>query len=63
MLGTDLRIDKQQLPLDIRLCSHLEKLSRQCPCPCAFTANHRYASRFGICVNMASYREGDGCHY
>jgi len=37
---TDLRIDSSCIPLDLRLCSHLATLSRICPCPCAFTAQH-----------------------
>lgn len=36
----DLRIDSSRLPLDLRLCSHLATLSKLCPCPCAFTAQH-----------------------
>ena len=36
----DLRIDSSSIPLDLRLCSHLATLSRLCPCPCAFTAQH-----------------------
>jgi len=36
----DLRIDSSCLPLDLRLCSHLATLSKLCPCPCAFTAQH-----------------------
>lgn len=36
----DLRIDSSCLPLDLRLCSHLATLSKMCPCPCAFTAQH-----------------------
>merc|ERR1719411_2128654 len=38
--STDLRIDSGSIPLDLRLCSHLATLSRICPCPCAFTAQH-----------------------
>jgi len=38
--NTDLRIDSSSIPLDLRLCSHLATLSRLCPCPCAFTAQH-----------------------
>ena len=36
----ELRIDSSSIPLDLRLCSHLATLSRVCPCPCAFTAQH-----------------------